>query len=151
MDVDDSSGKVYVMDRLNHRIESFQPNGTYITKVGARGTQPATFSWPEAVAASPDGTVWGVDTRGGRIEQFTGGLSGTLVTPPVGSGTSVPAGNRLQYPEGADVDANNVVWIADTRNHRIQKSTRSPRPWRWSASAPRAPATASSPSRWVSP
>ena len=60
------------MDRLNHRIQRFQPDGTYVNQVGARGTQAGTFSWPEGVTTGPDGSVWAVDTRGDRIERFAG-------------------------------------------------------------------------------
>ena len=113
------NGRVFVMDRLNHRIENFQPDGTYITKVGARGTALGTFSWPEMVTASPDNkTVWGIDTRGDRIEQFTA----DTLTPVTGSakGEHGAGVGQFNYPEGADVDANGVVWVADTRNNRLQ-------------------------------
>src|SRR5262249_846073 len=103
------NGKVYVMDRLNHRIESFQPHGTDITKVGARGTQPGTFSWPEMVTAAPDNSVWAIDTRGDRIEHFSGDLSPNGVVVKGGTGTGL---GQFTYPEGADVDANGVVWVA---------------------------------------
>ncbi|MCW2768433.1 MAG: conserved repeat protein [Nocardioides sp.] len=114
------NGRTYIMDRLNHRIESFQPDGTYITNVGARGTALGTFSWPEMVTASPDNkTVWGIDTRGDRIEQFTA----DDITPVTGSakGEHGAAVGQFNYPEGADVDSNGVVWVADTRNNRLQR------------------------------
>ena len=63
-------GQIYVMDRLNHRIQRFTSAGAYVNRVGARGTQPATFSWPEGLAVAPNGRVWAVDTRGDRIENF---------------------------------------------------------------------------------
>ena len=72
-----NSGQVYVMDRLNHRIQRFQPDGTYLNKVGARGVANATFSWPEGLTIGPDGVVWAVDTRGDRIEKIAADLSKT--------------------------------------------------------------------------
>ncbi len=113
------SGQVYVMDRLNHRIERFQSNGTYVDKVGARGTQPATFSWPEGVTVAPNGRVWAIDTRNDRIEDFPADLTTTPTVQSYGStGTAV---GEFTYPEGADVAPNGVVWVADTRNDRLQK------------------------------
>ncbi len=119
VDVAPSSGQVYVMDRLNHRIQRFTAAGAYLNNVGARGTQPATFSWPEALTVAPNGRVWAVDTRGDRIENFPADLS---TTPTVQSFGSTGSGvDQLNYPEAADVAPNGVVWVADTRNDRLQK------------------------------
>ncbi|HEY1118955.1 MAG TPA: SMP-30/gluconolactonase/LRE family protein, partial [Acidimicrobiales bacterium] len=113
------NNQVYVMDRLNHRIERFQANGTYVAPaVGARGTQLGTFSWPEGLTVAPDGGVWAVDTRGDRIERFSGDLSTTGI---VARGSTGSATGQFNYPSNADVDGSGVVWVVDTRNHRIQR------------------------------
>ncbi|MGB0099340.1 MAG: NHL repeat-containing protein [Nocardioides sp.] len=112
-------GHVYVMDRLNHRVQRFTAAGDYVTKVGARGTQPATFSWPEGLTVAPNGRVWALDTRGGRIESFPADLA---TRPTIQSyGSSGDGGDELNYPSNADVADDGVVWIADTRNDRLMR------------------------------
>ena len=64
------NGDVYVMDRLNQRLERFNPAGVFLAQGGSRGTQPGKFSWPEAVAVAPDGSVWAADTRDDRIQRW---------------------------------------------------------------------------------
>ena len=95
------NGKVYVMDRLNHRIQRFQPNGTYITKVGARGTQPATFSWPEAVAVGHRTAPCGASTPAAAgSSSSTGDLSDTRSSPPVRQAARLSPWATLQLPRG---------------------------------------------------
>ncbi|WP_243058769.1 SMP-30/gluconolactonase/LRE family protein [Nocardioides sp. SR21] len=120
VDVNPATGQVYVMDRLNHRIEQFQPDGTYVRKVGARAgaDAKATFSWPEGLTVAPNGEVWAIDTRNDQLDRFPSDLS-TGTVPRYGS-TGTGAQN-LNYPSNADVDSSGVVWVVDTRNHRIQK------------------------------
>jgi tripartite motif-containing protein 71 len=63
--------------------------------------------------------VWAIDTRGDRIEDFPADLA---TMPRVQSyGRSGSAVGQLNYPEGADVAADGTVYVADTRNNRIQK------------------------------
>ena len=106
------------MDRLNHRIQRFAPDGTYLGAAGARGTQPGTFSWPEALAVGPDGAVWAVDTRGDRIQRWSADLATQPAVPSWGAqGSGV---GQFNWPAGVTVDSAGVVWVADTRNDRIQ-------------------------------
>ncbi|HEY6566761.1 MAG TPA: NHL repeat-containing protein, partial [Actinomycetota bacterium] len=68
-------GEVYVMDRLNQRLEYFDPSGKFQAWGGGRGTSQGRFSWPEAVAVGSDGTVWAADTRGDNIQRWPEGLT----------------------------------------------------------------------------
>ncbi|HEY1119780.1 MAG TPA: SMP-30/gluconolactonase/LRE family protein, partial [Acidimicrobiales bacterium] len=127
VDVSPVSGQVYVMDRLNHRIQRFQPGGSYIAPaVGARGTQLGTFSWPEGLTVAPTGEVWAVDTRGDRIERFSASLAATGV---IARGSTGAGDQSFNYPSNADVAANGVVWVADTRNHRVQRYDHATNTW----------------------
>ncbi|MGB0102442.1 MAG: SMP-30/gluconolactonase/LRE family protein, partial [Nocardioides sp.] len=116
------NGQVYVMDRLNHRIQRFRPDGSFINHVGARAGEQtkATFSWPEGLTVAPNGEVWAVDTRNAQLDRFPADLS-TASVPRYGLVTAGQAdAGELNYPSNADVAENGHVWIADTRNHRIQ-------------------------------
>ncbi len=111
-------GQVYVMDRLNHRIQRFDASNTYVDKVGARGTQPATFSWPEGLLWAPTARCRALTLRGGRLERFPADRHDPDRPQLCSTGSAL---GEFNYPSGADVDANGVVWVADTRNDRIQR------------------------------
>ena len=120
-------GQVYVMDRLNHRIQRFSAAGTFQSSAGARGTQAGTFSWPEGLTVAPNGRVWALDTRGGRIENFPATLA---TSPAVKSYGSTGAGaDQTNWPSNADVAADGVVWVADTRNDRLMRFNPATETW----------------------
>ena len=110
-------GEVYLMDRLNQRVQYFDPSGAFGAWGGGRGTAQGRFSWPEAVAVGPDGTVWAADTRGGYIQRWPEALSERSAFRRGGSGSAV---GRFNYIEDLDVAPDGRVFVADTRNDRIQ-------------------------------
>jgi tripartite motif-containing protein 71 len=124
--VNASNGYTYGVDRLNQRLEEFDGNGTFVTAAGFRGSASGTscstaadsFSWPEAVAVAPDGSIWAADTRNGRLEHWPANLA-TKPLPSVigckGSGLG-----QYNYIEGVTVDDTGIVWAADTLNNRIE-------------------------------
>ncbi len=111
------AGEVYVMDRLNQRLEYFDPSGTYQAWGGGRGTSQGRFSWPEAVAVASDGTVWAADTRGDKIQRWPAGLTSRSNFRRGASGDGL---GEFNYIEDIDVDDDDNVVIADTRNDRVQ-------------------------------
>jgi|HubBroStandDraft_6_1064221.scaffolds.fasta_scaffold00526_18 DNA-binding beta-propeller fold protein YncE len=114
-----ANGTVYAMDRLDQRMEEFDSSGNYVTRVGQRGTQTGSYSWPEDVAVDPvDNTVWVADTRNNRLQQYPADLSGTPTV--IGSTTQGSAVGQWNYIEGITVSAAGIVYTADTANDRIQ-------------------------------
>jgi DNA-binding beta-propeller fold protein YncE len=74
IDVDSSTGYVYVADSRNNRIQKFDRDGKFITKWGTEGTKGGQFFEPHAIAInSSRGYVYVVD-RGSyynhRIQKF---------------------------------------------------------------------------------
>ncbi len=57
----DSSGKVYVADKRNHRIQKFDSIGTYITQWGSYGSGDGQFWKPDGVAVGSSGNVYVAD------------------------------------------------------------------------------------------
>ncbi|HEY6566639.1 MAG TPA: SBBP repeat-containing protein, partial [Actinomycetota bacterium] len=110
-------GEVYVMDRLNQRLEYFDPSGMFQAWGGGRGTSQGRFSWPEAVAVGSDGTVWAADTRGDNIQRWPEGLTSRS---NFRRGTSGDGVGEFNYIEDLDVGDDGRVFIADTRNDRVQ-------------------------------
>ena len=112
----DSSGNIYVADTLNHRIQKFSPDGTFITKWGSYGTGTGQFNQPWGVAVDSSGEVYVADTLNNRIQKFSS--SGTYISTigRYGLGTG-----QFNQPRGVAVDSSDDVYVADTENSRIQK------------------------------
>jgi tripartite motif-containing protein 71 len=116
-----TAGSVYVVDRLNQRVEEFSSSGAFVGVSGVRGVGVDAFSWPEDAAVAPDGTIWIADTRNSRLEHWNSNLTclgAPTCLPDVG--TKGPAVGQFNYIEGLTVDSNGIVWVADTDNNRIE-------------------------------
>ena len=111
----DASGRVYVADWLNHRIQVFDGSGAYLTQWGTYGTGPGQFDGPQGVAVSPGGSVYVADTYNNRIQWFTaeGNLLGLWGEAGSGEG-------QFRGPFGLIVSSGGI-YVSDTRNQRIQK------------------------------
>jgi DNA-binding beta-propeller fold protein YncE len=57
----DSSGKVWVADTVNNRVQEFSEKGEYITQLGSKDAGEATLSGPQGVALAGGGNVWVAD------------------------------------------------------------------------------------------
>lgn len=66
----DSSGRVYVVDSLNHRIQKFTSTGSLITKWGSYGDGDGQFYFPEGIAVDRTGYVYVVESNNARIQKF---------------------------------------------------------------------------------
>ncbi|MFL6455223.1 MAG: 6-bladed beta-propeller, partial [Nitrososphaeraceae archaeon] len=131
------SGKLYVLDVSNNRIQVFSDNGTFIRKWGSfcdtttrnKCTDPdgasgpltlgdGQFNNPSGIAAD-SGKVYAIDYNN-RIQVFSD--NGTFIRK-WGTGGSGPG--QFLHPEGITVDTsgnnnNNTVYVADSGNNRIQ-------------------------------
>ncbi|MEW2036521.1 SMP-30/gluconolactonase/LRE family protein [Streptomyces sp. NPDC005522] len=80
---------------------------------------------PTGVAIRPDGTVYVTDSLAGRVQRFDFyGIS----TPVAGTGFHGFGGDEgpaqkatLAYPQGVAVNADGVVYLTDSGNHRIRR------------------------------
>ena len=129
----DAAGNVYVADRDNHRVRRIDTNGN-ITTVAGNGEQgffgdgglatSATLNTPTAVAVDASGNIYIADSNNNRIRVIANGNINTFA----GNGTAGYSGDgaaatsaSLYTPRGVAVDANGVVYIADTNNHVVRK------------------------------
>lgn len=67
----DDTGRVYVADFYNHRIQVFGPSGSFRGEWGEAGSGPGTFDRPTDVATGPDGRIYVVDFGNDRVQVFT--------------------------------------------------------------------------------
>src|SRR3954452_21699299 len=117
-------GSVYVRDQYSHAVQVFGPDGTFRRELGATAKGPGGLSSIGGVAVAGDGSVYVADGAD-RIDRFA--QDGTLLDS-WGTTGSAPgqfhfgAGGGNEYGAGGGVAvANGAVYVADTRNDRIQR------------------------------
>jgi len=132
----DSSGHVYVNDRLNRRIQKFAGNGAFLAKWGESGVGEGQFVGATDVAVDSSGNVYVADMGNHRIQKFNGSGAFLLMWGwGVRDGSSVfqtcingcqeglpgPGDGQFNKPWGIAVDAVGNIFVGDRDNHRIQK------------------------------
>jgi trimeric autotransporter adhesin len=136
----DTSGNIYIADRLNNRIRMVTRSTGIITTVAGDGTQgykgdggqatSAGLTNPYGVAVDASGNIYIADTISQRIRMVT--RSTGIITTVAGDGTYGYRGDggqatstSLTDPRGVAVDASGNIYIADTNGYRIRMVTRS--------------------------
>lgn len=116
----DRSGRVYVVDRTNARIQVFDSNGKYLTE----WTDPPFIS-PQDIAIASDGTAFVVDIGNDELPD----RSGLLILSADGSLSSRVGryGNydgQFLVAHGVAVGPNSEAYVADFTGRRVQKFVR---------------------------
>ena len=99
---DPARGRIFAVDRPNHQVGAFTPDGTLLFRVGRKGEGPGEFTNIGSLHIEPDGAFAIQEPRRGRYSRFTvhGELLGTTPGPPA----------ALSY-QGLPVD---IHWPADS-------------------------------------
>jgi len=125
----DSTGRLYVSDTDNHRIQvyTFDPNGkpvyfATIGETGVPGSDNNHFWWPAKIAMDSFDRLYIADDGNFRIQRCTyaGGTSWTC-SRFHGTGSEGNGADQLGWAWGLGVDRNNNVYIADSTNNRVKK------------------------------
>jgi DNA-binding beta-propeller fold protein YncE len=125
------TNRLFLANRESHEIEVFTADGTYVTRWGTRGSDPGRVEFPHGVVFDPaTGDLLVTDSGNGRINRYSidSAGNGTFVTSYGSVGSAV---GQFDTPTGIDVAADGTIWVADTRNSRIQK--RDPATGAWTA------------------
>lgn len=102
--------RVYVADRGNNRIQVFDSDGRFMTLWEGFGTPWAlTYDKRENV-------VWTCDGDAGRVLKLS--LEGQVLG---GFASDGPAAGQLHQAHGIAVGADGAIYVAETRNNRVQK------------------------------
>ena len=111
------TGKVYVADHNNHRVQVFTAEGKFLKMFGRRGDGRGELRAPEGVAidSSDCDMVYVSEWGNNRVSVFTS--EGVFVSP-FGSPGERPA--QFNYPGGVAVDNSGVVYVCDRNNNRVQ-------------------------------
>jgi tripartite motif-containing protein 71 len=118
-------GSIYVGDQLSHTVQVFGPDGAFRRELGVAGSGPGGLSAVGAVAVAADGSVYVADGAD-RIDRFA--ADGSLLNS-WGSSGSAPGefhfgaggGNDSGAGGGIAIGPDGMVYVADTRNDRIQR------------------------------
>ena len=92
--------------------------------VSQRQISPYVLFTPIGVAIDEAGTVFTTDESGGAVHKCSAastGLTCVSVLGTTGPETYGTAANQLHTPEDVAVDSEGNLYIADSRNHRVQK------------------------------
>ena len=117
-DIDvDSSGRVIVADPGNHRLQVLSPDLAYESEIGGADygfNEPKYFDlfYPEA---DPRGWLAVADEYNHQIKILD---PERRILAVIGRGEVGEGPNLFNYPEGVELKAD-IMWVADTRNHRI--------------------------------
>ena len=110
----DADGNVYVVDRLNHRIQKFGNDGAFELSWGAHINSGGTFRDPSGIAVdASNGWVYVADRLLNNVQRFD-----TVGTPDA---TWPPAGSTYSFvnPAGLDVDTHIVDPITGMKRYDL--------------------------------
>ncbi len=114
-------GLLYVCDVGGRRVAAYRQNGQFVRQwnvYGWRSTEDLPMQFIEPyVAVDNRRNVYVTDSTADAIYRF--GPSENDIQRAGGSGTQP---GKFRRPKGITVDSNGVLYIADSRNHRIVKA-----------------------------
>ncbi len=115
----DSSGRVYAVDRSNHRVQIYNPDGTYYATLGTgSGSGSLQFSNPYGAAVDSAGRIYVADTNNHRVQVFSS-TRAYLATMGV-TGVKGSDNGHFDSPRDVHVDSVGYIYVVDQNNHRVQ-------------------------------
>jgi tripartite motif-containing protein 2/3/tripartite motif-containing protein 71 len=110
--------KIYVADRVNHRIVILNPNLTFSSSFGSEGRDNGQFKYPWDVACDSTGKVYVADSNNHCIQVFTAERRFLRKFGKYGSGNG-----ELNFPSSISIDSEDVVYVTERYNHRVSVFT----------------------------
>ncbi len=127
-----ANGSLVVADTANATLRAIDAAGTVTTLAGSSATRggadgmgtTATFSAPVGIARDSGGALFVADSMNHAIRKVTSAGVVTTVAGSAGAQGSTDGAAtaaRFNLPNGIAVDANGVVYVADTTNNTIRR------------------------------
>ncbi|MGC4108275.1 MAG: PQQ-binding-like beta-propeller repeat protein [Thermomicrobiales bacterium] len=111
----DADGNYYVFDGLNHRIQKFDPNRTFIKTWGSFGSEPGQFNIPSGAVDRVNQRIYVADYLNSRVQVFD--LDGTLLDV-WGEYGSDPG--EFALPSAITIAPDGSLYISEETNRRVQ-------------------------------
>jgi DNA-binding beta-propeller fold protein YncE len=110
----DASGRVFVADTGNKRIQVFGPDGQFLLALGGPGSEPGRFNEPVGLKFDGAGRLWVADTWNRRVQVFDAELQPIAqIAVPGWNGTGIQ--NKPYLAAGPD----GSVWATDPEGGRL--------------------------------
>ena len=109
------NGKLYVTDTGNFRIQVFNLDGNFLTKIGKIGDAPGMVARPKGVAVDSEDHVYVVDAAFDNFQIFSD--QGEILLF-VGEAGRTPG--KFWLPAGVHIDDEDRIYVADSYNRRVQ-------------------------------
>ena len=107
--------EIAVVDELNHRVQVFDSNGTFLRSFGQEGQNAGEFRRPDGIAIDRDRKLFVADTDNNRVQIFNweGRHLGSF-------GDKGSLDSQLSAPWGLSLDSTGNIIVADTGNKLIK-------------------------------
>ena len=107
--------EILVADCLNHRVQVFDSNGTFLRSFGHKGENAGEFNFPIGIATDKDRQIFVADRDNHRIQIFS--WEGKHLGSFGGKGS---LDSQLLHPWGLSLDSTGNVIVADAGNKLIK-------------------------------
>lgn len=111
----DHTGKIYVTDSLNFRVQIFDMKGKYLSHIGKLGDASGHMAVPKGVGVDSFGHIYIVDSYFSAVQIFD--QEGRYLLSIGGPGKE---SGQFQVPTGLTVDSENKIYVCDSLNNRVQ-------------------------------
>ena len=107
--------KIVIADALNHRVQVFDSNGTFLRSFGHKGENAGEFKNPTGIAINKDRNILVSEYYNHRVQILS--WEGRHLGSFGGKGS---LDSQLSYPWGLSLDSTGNVIVADTGNKLIK-------------------------------
>ncbi|MEA3336438.1 MAG: 6-bladed beta-propeller [Chloroflexota bacterium] len=116
----DATGRAYISDTTNHRVQVFNSDGSFNQSVGGQGTGNQQFNCPSGVAINPtNDDILVADRCNERVQIYDSNWNYRLTLGETGQPGSDHS--HFRWPSGVAVSSQGIIYIADSNNQRIQQ------------------------------
>jgi NHL repeat len=115
----DRTGRVYVADSCNHRVQVFESDGRWVRSHGRAGPGVGEFGYPYDVQVDAEGHQFVCEFGNSRVQVLD------AADRPVDLlGGPGQAPDRMNSPWSLCLDSQGNLYVADSQNHRVLKFVR---------------------------
>jgi len=120
----DNIGNIYIADGLNHRVQKWAPGASYgitVAGIGSPGTNSSSLYIPTSVFVDDSSYIYVSDYMNNRVQKWAPSASSGVTVAGDANGSSGNDSTTLNGPIGLYVDTALNIYLADSKNNRVQK------------------------------